>query len=103
MTGFLGRLWVGAAELRVDADLEDGDGGSGGFFEGFSGEGDEGAEEGLEALEGFGNAVVVGGGAGGIPPFAFGGEGHEDAERVFRAELVAPREGVAAVLGGSAG
>ena len=47
-----GGLAMGDAEqLRVDADLEDGDEGTGGLLEGPSGEGNEGAEEGLIALD----------------------------------------------------
>jgi len=83
-------LFRGTAEqLRVDADLEDRDEGSGGLLEGFSGEWDEGSEQSLQPLEGLRNAVVVGRGQRRITPFALCGEGHEDAERVLWAELLA--------------
>ena len=83
---------------RVNPELEQWDECPSGPPEGLPGERDEAAEELLKALESLGDAFVVGREARWVPPFALGGEGHEDAEGMFRAEFRALGECVGPLL-----
>jgi hypothetical protein len=76
----------------MDLHLEDWHEGVSGFAKGPVREWNESPEEGLQAIERLRNPVVVGRGDRRVAPFALCCEGHQDAERVFRAELVAFRE-----------